>query len=134
MGCTEPSGVYRPRRPRESPLWRLTEELLEPVDHVHWVFTVPKRLRLFFLYDRKLLGELARCAWSTVRDLYEEGIYVIGFFFPVVPAGQARIRTQMSADLDIPTLQRALEAFRKIGEKYEILGRDKKGIIAKYGM
>jgi len=50
------------------------------------------------------------------------------------PEGAARIRTQMSADLDIPTLQRALEAFKKIGEKYEILGLDKKGIIAKYGV
>ena len=157
MDCTEPSRVYRPRRPRESPLWRLTEEhletfkqvyddrfaqrygfwraeiertllgfldcadfergfarvrcddcrrellvalscttrgfcpscnakrsvvwaerlieqVLEPVDHVQWVFTVPKRLRLFFLYDRKLLGELARCAWRTVRDLYGVGL------------------------------------------------------------
>ncbi len=157
MGCTESSGVYRPRRPRESPLWRLTEEhletfkqvyddrfaqrygfwraeiertllgfldcgdfergfarvrcddcrrellvalscktrgfcpscnakrsvvwaewlieqMLEPVDHVQWVFTVPKRLRLFFLYDRKLLGDLARCAWRTVRDLYCTGL------------------------------------------------------------
>jgi len=157
MGCTEFSGVYRPRRPRESPLWRLTEEhletfkqvyddrfaqsygfwraeiertllafldcgdfergfarvrcddcrreffvalscklrgfcpscsakravvwaewlteeVLEPVDHVHWVFTVPKRLRLFFLYDRKLLGDLARCAFQTVRDLYCAGL------------------------------------------------------------
>jgi glycine C-acetyltransferase len=79
------------------------------------------------LYNAKLSQDFA-------RDLYAEGIYVIGFFFPVVPAGAARIRTQMSADLDIPTLQRALEAFKKIGEKYEILGLDKKGIIAKYGM
>ncbi|MCP3980852.1 MAG: glycine C-acetyltransferase [bacterium] len=78
------------------------------------------------LYNAKLAQDIA-------RDLYAEGIYVIGFFFPVVPAGQARIRTQLSADHDIPTLQRALEAFRKVGEKYGILGLDKKGIIAKYG-
>ena len=52
----------------------LTEEVLDPVDHVHWVFTVPKRLRLFFLYDRKLLGDLARCAFQTVRDLYCTGL------------------------------------------------------------
>jgi glycine C-acetyltransferase len=58
---------------------------------------------------------------------------VIGFFFPVVPEGQARIRTQLSADHDIPTLERALKAFRKVGEKYGILGLDKKGIIAKFG-
>jgi glycine C-acetyltransferase len=75
----------------------------------------------------------AKLSQDIARDLYEEGIYVIGFFFPVVPAGQARIRTQMSAGLDIPTLGRALESFKKIGEKYGILGLDKKGIIAKYG-
>ena len=75
----------------------------------------------------------AKLSQDMARDLYQEGIYVIGFFFPVVPAGAARIRTQMSADLDIPTLQRALEAFKKVGEKYGILGLDKKGIIAKYG-
>ena len=57
-------------------LWAewLTEEVLEPVDHVHWIFTVPKRLRLFFLYDRKLLGDLVRCAWRTVRDLCGAGL------------------------------------------------------------
>jgi len=39
-----------------------------------WVLTVPKRLRLFFLYDRRLLGALSRCAWETVRDLYRAGL------------------------------------------------------------
>jgi glycine C-acetyltransferase len=76
----------------------------------------------------------ARLAQDFARDLYAEGIYVIGFFFPVVPQGQARIRTQLSADHDVPMLERALEAFIKVGEKYGILGLDKKGIIAKYGM
>jgi glycine C-acetyltransferase len=69
----------------------------------------------------------------VARDLFQEGVYVVGFFFPVVPAGQARIRTQLSADHDIPMLKRALEAFRKVGEKHGILGLDKKGIIAKFG-
>ena len=78
------------------------------------------------LYNAKLSQDVA-------RDLFDEGIYVIGFFFPVVPAGQARIRTQMTADVDIPVLARALEAFKKVGDKYGILGLDKKGIIAKYG-
>jgi glycine C-acetyltransferase len=78
------------------------------------------------LYSAKLSQDIA-------RDLYAEGIYVIGFFFPVVPAGQARIRTQLSADLEIPTLERAAQSFKRIGEKYGILGLDKKGIIAKYG-
>jgi glycine C-acetyltransferase len=75
----------------------------------------------------------AKLSQDIARDLYQEGIYVIGFFFPVVAAGQARIRTQMSADHDIPMLERALEAFKKVGAKYGILGLDKKGIIEKYG-
>ena len=79
------------------------------------------------LYNAKLSQDIA-------RDLYEEGVYVIGFFFPVVPQGQARIRTQLSAAHDTPLLQRALEAFQKVGERYGILGLDKKGIIDKYGM
>jgi glycine C-acetyltransferase len=79
------------------------------------------------LYNAKLSQDFA-------RDLYDEGVYVIGFFFPVVPQGQARIRTQLSADHDIPMLQKALDAFKKIGERYGVLGLDKKGIVAKYGM
>jgi len=79
------------------------------------------------LYNAKLSQDFA-------NDLYREGIYVIGFFFPVVPAGQARIRTQMSADHEIPMLERAAEAFRKVGAKHGILGLDRKGIIEKFGL
>jgi glycine C-acetyltransferase len=75
----------------------------------------------------------AKLSQDFARDLYDEGVYVIGFFFPVVPKGQARIRTQLSADHDIPMLERALAAFRKVGEKHGVLGLDKKGIIAKFG-
>lgn len=57
-------------------LWAewLVTEVLAPVSHHQWVFTIPKRLRVFFLYDRRLLGELSRCAWETVRDLYGAGL------------------------------------------------------------
>ncbi len=57
-------------------LWAewLVAEVLAPVSHHQWVFTVPKRLRLFFLYDRRLLGALSRCAWETVRELYGAGL------------------------------------------------------------
>jgi glycine C-acetyltransferase len=79
------------------------------------------------LYNAKLSQDVA-------RDLFDEGIYVVGFFFPVVPAGQARIRTQMSADHDIPMLEDAIEAFTKVGERYGILGLDKKAIIEKFGL
>ncbi len=75
----------------------------------------------------------AKLAQDMARDLFAEGIYVVGFFFPVVPKGQARIRTQLSAAHDKEHLDRGLAAFGKIGKKYEILGLTKKEIIAKYG-
>jgi len=61
---------------KRAALWaeHLAERVLLPVPHEQWVFTLPKRLRLFFLYDRTLLGDLARCAWGTVRDLYLAGL------------------------------------------------------------
>ncbi len=65
--------------------------------------------------------------------LYDEGIYAIGFFFPVVPQGQARIRTQISAAHEIHHLDKALEAFTKVGKKFDILGKTKQEIIAQYG-
>jgi hypothetical protein len=49
---------------------RLREEVFAPVPHRQWVFTIPKRLRIYFRYDRKLLGKLCRAAWETIRDLY----------------------------------------------------------------
>ncbi|MDY0297405.1 MAG: glycine C-acetyltransferase [Acidobacteriota bacterium] len=76
----------------------------------------------------------AKLAQDFSRDLYEEGIYAIGFFFPVVPNGQARIRTQISAGHEIHHLDKALDAFRKVGEKYGILGLTKQEIIDKYGL
>ena len=76
----------------------------------------------------------AKLSQDVARDLYGLGVYVIGFFFPVVPNGQARIRTQLSAGHERAHLEKALEAFRKVGDKYGILGLDKKGIIEKYGM
>ena len=76
----------------------------------------------------------AKLAQDFSTDLYEEGIYAIGFFFPVVPNGAARIRTQISAAHEIHHLEKALAAFKKVGEKHGILGLDKKQIIAKYGL
>ncbi len=76
----------------------------------------------------------AKLSQDVSRDLYQEGIYAIGFFFPVVPQGQARIRTQISAGHEQHHLEKALEAFIKVGKKYEILGKTKQEIIARYGM
>ncbi len=76
----------------------------------------------------------AKLSQDISRDLYAEGIYAIGFFFPVVPQGQARIRTQISAGHEKHHLDKALEAFIKVGKKYDILGKTKQEIIDKYGM
>jgi glycine C-acetyltransferase len=54
-------------------------------------------------------------------QLLERGVYVIGFSFPVVPQGQARIRTQMSAALTQAQLDLALEAFAGVGRELGVL-------------
>ena len=76
----------------------------------------------------------AKLAQDVARDMYQEGIYVVGFFFPVVPQGQARIRTQISADHEREHLDAAITAFTKIGAKYNILGKKKEEIIGMYGL
>ncbi|PVB63323.1 glycine C-acetyltransferase [Labrenzia sp. 011] len=67
-----------------------------------------------------MLGE-AHLAQAMASQLFEEGVYVSGFFFPVVPRGQARIRTQMNAALTGNDLDRALEAFEKAGKATGVL-------------
>jgi len=79
------------------------------------------------LYDAKLAQDFA-------RDLFDEGVYAVGFFFPVVPKGQARIRTQLSAAHEKHHLDTAIKAFKKVGQKHGILGLGKKELIAKYEM
>jgi len=76
----------------------------------------------------------AKLSQDFSKALYDEGIYAIGFFFPVVPQGQARIRTQISAGHEIHHLDRALDAFVKVGKKFNILGKSKQEIIQMYGM
>ncbi len=66
------------------------------------------------LYDAKLSQDFAAA-------LLEEGIYVIGFYYPVVPQGQARIRVQLSAAHSRQHLDKALEAFIKNGKKFNII-------------
>ncbi|MEM9127039.1 MAG: glycine C-acetyltransferase, partial [Pseudomonadota bacterium] len=61
-----------------------------------------------------MLGE-ATLAQDMASRLFDEGVYVSGFFFPVVPRGQARIRTQMNAALTKDELDKALAAFGKVG-------------------
>lgn len=68
------------------------------------------------LYEGKVAQDFA-------RDLLEEGIYAVGFFYPVVPKGQARIRVQISAAHTREHLDLALAAFKKIGLKHGVLGK-----------
>jgi len=67
-----------------------------------------------------MLGD-AVLAQKMAARLLDEGIYVIGFSFPVVPRGQARIRTQMSAGHTKEHLDRALAAFIKVGRELEVI-------------
>lgn len=66
------------------------------------------------LYDAKLAQEFA-------AQLLEEGIYVIGFFYPVVPKEKARIRVQISAGHDQHHLEKAVESFTKVGKKLGVI-------------
>jgi glycine C-acetyltransferase len=63
----------------------------------------------------------ARLAQEMASRLFEEGVYVSGFFYPVVPRGQARIRTQMSAALKPSDIDSAVEAFTKVGRSLGIV-------------
>ncbi len=75
----------------------------------------------------------AKLAQEFSVKLYQKGIYAIGFFFPVVPKGQARIRTQISAAHETHHLEKALDAFIEIGRYFEILHKSKEEIIERYG-
>ena len=66
------------------------------------------------LYDAVLAQKMA-------ADLLEEGIYVIGFFFPVVPKNEARIRVQISAGMNLSHLDRAVQAFVKVGKALGVI-------------
>ena len=66
------------------------------------------------LYDAKLSQEMANM-------LLKEGIYVIGFFYPVVPKGKARIRVQLSAAHEVEHLDQAIAAFTKVGKALNVV-------------
>ncbi|HHR5829174.1 TPA: glycine C-acetyltransferase [Providencia alcalifaciens] len=67
-----------------------------------------------------MLGD-AKVAQEFASDLLKEGIYVTGFFYPVVPQGQARIRTQMSAAHSEEDILHAVDAFTRIGKKLQLI-------------
>ena len=66
------------------------------------------------LYDAQLSQNMA-------ARLLEEGIYVIGFFYPVVPKGKARIRVQLSAAHEKDHLDKAIAAFTKVGKELNVI-------------
>ena len=66
------------------------------------------------LYDAKLSQVMA-------NELLKKGIYVIGFFYPVVPKGQARIRVQLSAGHEPKHVDKAIAAFTKIGKELGVI-------------
>ena len=67
-----------------------------------------------------MLGN-AKLSQEIAQDMLAEGIYVIGFFFPVVPKDEARIRVQISAGHSREQLDYAINAFIKVGKKYNVV-------------
>ena len=66
------------------------------------------------LYNAKLAQDIS-------KELFKGGIFAIGFFYPVVPKGEARIRVQISAAHTTEHLDHAIEKFVKIGKKFEVI-------------
>ena len=67
-----------------------------------------------------IVGDTAK-ALAMGKALFDEGVYVSGFGFPVVPQGHARLRCQVSAAHERADLDRAVEAFRKVGREFEVV-------------
>jgi glycine C-acetyltransferase len=67
-----------------------------------------------------MLGE-ASVAMDMSNALLDEGVYIKGLWFPVVPKGEARLRAQISAAFDEPTLDRALSAFERVGRRLKVI-------------
>ena len=70
-----------------------------------------------------MLGQ-AQLAQDMAAQLLQEGVYVTGFSFPVVPKGKARIRTQMSAAHTPEQIEQAAEAFTKVGRALGAIGEE----------
>ena len=78
-------------------------------------------LRCAVCQNQNLADSDAPLAQDFAARLLDEGIYVIGFFYPVVPKGEARIRVQVSAAHETEHLDRAVEAFTKVGRELGVL-------------
>jgi glycine C-acetyltransferase len=67
-----------------------------------------------------MIGD-AKLATTMADKMLKEGVYVVGFSYPVVPQGLARIRTQMSAGHDTHHLEQAITAFEKVGRELGLI-------------
>lgn len=63
----------------------------------------------------------AKIAQQMASELLEEGVYVVGFFYPVVPKNEARIRVQISAAMSKEHIDHAIDAFEKVGKRFKII-------------
>tara|TARA_S200000501_G_scaffold291341_1_gene276540 strand:+ start:5355 stop:6527 length:1173 start_codon:yes stop_codon:yes gene_type:complete len=86
---------------------KMSEVGFDILDGVHPIVPI-------MLYDSLLAQKMA-------KEMLEQGIYVIGFYFPVVPKGKARIRVQISAAMTKYHLDKAINAFTKVGKKLELI-------------
>jgi glycine C-acetyltransferase len=75
-----------------------------------------------------IVGETA-LAIAMSRELLEDGVYVSGFGYPVVPKGEARLRVQVSAALTQDEMERALAAFERVGQRHGLLGGAPEGAV-----
>ena len=67
-----------------------------------------------------MLGD-AGIAQNMSRELLEHGLYAVGFFFPVVPKGEARIRLQINSEHTKEQLDNAIEIFEKVGKDLKVI-------------
>ena len=86
---------------------KISETGFDILDGIHPIVPI-------MLYDAVLAQKMA-------AEMLNEGIYVIGFYFPVVPKGQARIRVQISAAMEKDHLDKAVTAFTKVGKKLNVI-------------
>ena len=86
---------------------KMSETGFDILDGIHPIVPI-------MLYDAVLAQNMA-------AEILNEGIYVIGFYFPVVPKGQARIRVQISAAMEKDHLDKAVTAFTKVGKKLNVI-------------
>ena len=91
------------------------------IDAEFQCFTLRLTRRIVPIMFSRFVPDDAPLAQRFARALLDEGIYVKGFFFPVVPRGQSRIRVQLSAAHTEAQIDRAVAAFTKVGKALAVL-------------